>query len=180
LRPYPYALRVSRHLGLTAAISALAVFGLSVGTVKLAHAEFQIQEATIEKGETEFEYRGAYHWGVPEATENNENANDLVQSHEFELEHAFINWWLMQFTLGTEQPLHEDFNLSDVEIESEFGLIKRKGDGIALSFQVGQAINHGEAAGPPKMEFSLNVGVQFGLMDATSDTAPKFQGSLSF
>jgi hypothetical protein len=83
---------------------------------------------------------------VPEATENNENANDLVQSHEFELEHAFTNWWLMQFTLGTEQPLHEDFNLSDVEIESEFGLIKRKGDGIALSFQVGyeQAINHGE------------------------------------
>lgn len=143
MRPYPYALRVSRHQGLTAAISALAVFGLSVGTVKLAHAEFQIQEATSEKGETEFEYRGAYHWGVPEATENNENANDLVQSHEFELEHAFINWWLMQFTLGTEQPLHEDFNLIDVEIESEFGLIKRKGDGIALSFQVGQAINRG-------------------------------------
>ena len=292
MRHYPYALRVSRHLALTAAISALAVFGLSVGTVKPAHAEFQIQEATIEKGETEFEYRGAYHWGVPEATENNENANDLVQSHEFELEHAFTNWWLMQFTLGTEQPLHEAFNLSDVEIESEFGLIKRKGDGIALSFQVGyeQAINHGEekeastigfgpivelasgkllitlnplftgqvgpnrdaeglgfeygwraeydfakhwgagvemfgeiedlsnagsfndqnhsigptlfwnpgeeedegekdeakggddekAAGPPKMEFSLNVGVQFGLTDATSDTALKFQGSLSF
>jgi hypothetical protein len=51
---------------------------------KPALAEFQIQEAGIEKGETEFEYR-AYHWGVPEATENNENANDIVQSHEFEL-----------------------------------------------------------------------------------------------
>jgi hypothetical protein len=30
------------------------------------------------------------------------------------------------------------------------------------------------------MEFSLNVGVQFGLTDVTSDTALKFQGSLSF
>jgi hypothetical protein len=32
----------------------------------------------------------------------------------------------------------------------------------------------------PEMEISLNVGVQFGLTDATSDTAVKFQGSLGF
>ena len=32
----------------------------------------------------------------------------------------------------------------------------------------------------PSMELSLNVGVQFGLTDATSDTALKFQGSLAF
>jgi hypothetical protein len=30
------------------------------------------------------------------------------------------------------------------------------------------------------MEISLNVGVQFGLTDATSDTAVKFQGALGF
>ncbi len=30
----------------------------------------------------------------------------------------------------------------------------------------------------PEMEVSLNVGVQFGLTDVTSDTALKFQGSL--
>jgi hypothetical protein len=35
-------------------------------------------------------------------------------------------------------------------------------------------------AGPPEMELSLNVGVQFGLTDATSDAAVKFQGSLGF
>jgi hypothetical protein len=35
-------------------------------------------------------------------------------------------------------------------------------------------------AGPSKMDFSLNVGVQFGLTDLTSDTALKFQGSLAF
>jgi hypothetical protein len=38
----------------------------------------------------------------------------------------------------------------------------------------------GNAAGPPQMEFSLNVGLQFGLTDATSDTALKFQGSIGF
>ena len=37
-----------------------------------------------------------------------------------------------------------------------------------------------KATEAPDMEFSLNVGVQFGLTDATSDTALKFQGSLSF
>ncbi len=76
-------------------------------------AEFQIQEASIEKGETEFEYRGAYHWGVPEVTENNENANDIVQSHEFELQHSFTDWWLARLTVGLEQPLHEDFEASE-------------------------------------------------------------------
>ena len=33
----------------------------------------------------------------------------------------------MQLTLGTEQPLHEDFKVSDVEFETEFALIKREG-----------------------------------------------------
>ncbi len=273
---------------MTAAVSGLATANLAVSYVKPAHAEFQIQEATIEKGETELEYRGAYHWGVPEATDNNENANDLVQSHEFEFQYSPTDWWLMQLTLGTDRPLHEDFNLSDVEIETEFALIKRKGDGIALSLQggyeksvLGEADtvgfgpivelahgnllitlnplftdqvgpnrdtdslgfeygwraeydfakhwgvgvemfgeiedlanagtfnqqNHslgptlfwsptnkqedvGDAAGgeddeakgggAPEMEVSFNVGVQFGLTDATSDGALKFQGSLAW
>ena len=37
-----------------------------------------------------------------------------------------------------------------------------------------------KVAGPPDMELSFNVGVQFGLTDATSDGALKFQGSLSW
>jgi hypothetical protein len=269
----------------TATLAAAAAIVLP----KPALAEFNIQEADIEKGETELEYRGAYHWGVPEATEENENANDLVQSHEFELQYSFTNWFLLQLTLGLEQPLHEELNVSDVEIEPEVALIKRNDNGIALSFQGGyEKSTNGEAdvisfgpivelarsnllitlnplftgqvgsnretdglgfeygsraeydfakpwgvgvemfgeiedlsnagsfnqqnhsigptlfwnpgekedegdekearadddnqkvAGPPEMELSFNVGVQFGLTDATSDTALKFQGSLSF
>jgi hypothetical protein len=264
-----------------------------------ALAEFQIQEAGIEKGEVEIEYRGAYHWGVPQVTDANENANDLVQSHEIELQMGINDWFLIQVTGGFDQPLHKNLQASSVEIEPEFALLKREGDGVAVSFQFGysQAINHGEQmegnpnefgfgpiveiakgpflltlnplftkqigtfadqeglgfdygwrgeydfakhwgvgvemfgevedlanAGPfnsqvhsigptlfykfggeeneakgggddegeakahdrekaserPAVSFSMNVGVQFGLTDATSDTALKFQGSLSF
>jgi len=217
---------------------------LSLASGRQALAEFQIQEAGVEKGQ--------------------------------------------QLTLGTEQPLHEDFNLSDVSFETEFALIKRKDDGLALSLQggyqksvigladvlgfgpivelacqtmlitlnplftdqvgpnrdtkgigfeygwraeydfakhwgvglemfgrdrrshqcwslqpadhsigptlfwsptgknedVGDAGNGDEAeekgAGAAPLELSLNVGVQFGLTDATSDVALKFQGSLAF
>ena len=37
-----------------------------------------------------------------------------------------------------------------------------------------------DIAGAPEMEFSFNVGLQFGLTDAASDTALKFQGALEF
>ena len=40
--------------------------------------------------------------------------------------------------------------------------------------------NDEQSGGPAPLELSFNVGVQFGLTDATSDTALKFQGSLSF
>ena len=38
----------------------------------------------------------------------------------------------------------------------------------------------GKVSGPPAVEFSMNVGLQFGLTDITSDKALKFQGSLAF
>jgi hypothetical protein len=40
--------------------------------------------------------------------------------------------------------------------------------------------NNGKEPEPAGTEFSMNVGVQFGLTDATSDTALKFQGALGF
>ena len=116
---------------------AIATAGLTLAGTKLVLAEFNIQEADIEKGQAEFEYRGAYHWGVPHVTDANENANDLVQSHEIELQYGFTSRWLVQFTVGFDQPLGENLQSSDVEIEPEFALIKREGDGIALSFQGG-------------------------------------------
>jgi hypothetical protein len=294
--------RKLRHVVSALAVSAVAAVGLTLANTKPVLAEFQIQEADIEKGEVELEYRGAYHWGVPKATDENENANDLVQSHELELQMGINDWFLIQVTSGFDQLLGENLRASSVEIETEFAIIKREGDGVALSFQLGyeQAINNhkhlddaeanefgfgpivewaegsflltlnplftsqigtyaaqeglgfeygwrgeydlnkrwgvgvemfGEiedlanagsfndqvhsigpalfinfgggdeeanggdddngkakagggdaeqAGGPAPMAFSMNVGVQFGLTDSTSDTALKFQGSLSF
>ena len=135
----------------------MAAAGLTLAGTKPVLAEFQIQEADIEKGEVEIEYRGAYHWGVPETTEENENANGLVQSHEIELQMGISDWWLIQVTGGFDQPLHENLQESSVEIETEFAMIKRHGDGIAMSFQAGyeQAINHGVQVGGDANQFEF-------------------------
>jgi hypothetical protein len=137
--------RKLRRLARTLAISAIATAGVTLAGTKPVLAEFQIQEAGIEKGEVELEYRGAYHWDVPQVTDTNPNANDLLQSHELEFSMGISDWWLIQVTGGFDQPLGENLQSSDVEIESEFALLKREGDGIALSFQAGyeQSINHG-------------------------------------
>src|SRR5262249_60992908 len=75
---------------------ALVAAALIISVPSPLRAEFQIQEAGIEKGEVEIEYRGAYHWGVPEATNQNQNANDVVQSHEIELQMGISDWWLIE------------------------------------------------------------------------------------
>jgi hypothetical protein len=46
--------------------------------------------------------------------------------------------------------------------------------------KAGEDDDNGKVSGPAPTAFSMNVGVQFGLTDATSDTALKFQGSLAF
>ncbi len=59
-------LRLAQRLALLAAACALATAGFTIGTTKPARAEFEIQESGVEKGEVEFEYRGAVHWGFPQ------------------------------------------------------------------------------------------------------------------
>jgi len=161
LRHYPCALRRSRHLTLTAAISALAAFGLTVGTSKPALAEFEIQESTVEKGETEFEYRGAVHWGFPkqEREEGEQGAEDegateeeeegpLRQSHDFEFQYSFTERWMFSTTLTADEPLDDDFALSSVELELQYEFIEIKDNkGIGLAFQGGYgfAMRGGEA-----------------------------------
>ena len=136
--------RKLRHLARTLAVFAIATAGLTLASTIPVLAEFEIQEAGIEKGEVEIEYRGAYHWGVPEVTDEIQNANDLVQSNELELSMGISDWWLIQVTGGFDRPLHDNLEGSSVEIETEFAMFKREGDGIAVSFQFGyeQAINN--------------------------------------
>jgi hypothetical protein len=290
-------LNTLRGLAWAAICCGLAIGGLTIAVTKPAHAEFEIQETTIEKGEVEVEYRGAVHWGVPGTAISDEAAGDaleeviepgLRQSHDLEVQWSATDWLQVSITNSFTEPLDNDLNLTSVEGETLFELIEREGNGLGLAFDLEyeQAINHGdeeeanefafgpfvelaqgpllltlnplfthqtgdnaetaglgfdygwraeykvathwgvgvemfgeiedlpnsgsfndqthsigptlfynpggedddvggegdddELAGPPPMEFSLNVGVQFGLTDATSDTALKFQGAIGF
>lgn len=282
---------------MTAAAAVLTAVGPGIFATP-ALAEFEIQESGVEKGEFEFEYRGAVHWGFPKqerrgAAEDDDDAFDdeegefLRQSHDFEFSYGLTDRWMFSTTFITDQPLDENYNLTGVELELKYELVERKGNGLGLAFMGGYgfATRGGEAdeiefgpivelasgnllltlnpffsaqvgdnretdglgfeygwraqynfakkwaagvemfgeiedlshsgswddqahsigptlfyspggfddddddngddddrkvGGPPKMEFSMNVGVQFGLTDMTSDTALKFQGSIGF
>jgi hypothetical protein len=291
------------RLALTAAASALATAGLAIGIARPAHAEFEIQEADVEKGQVQLSYRGAVHWGVPSSDKEapagvtnaipafNQEEAPVRQSHEVEGQYGVTDWWLLSFTLDAEQPDGEDLGVNSVDFETRFQFVKRNGDGIALAVQGGyeKAINQGhdhnadqigfgpivelasnkllitlnplftdqvgpnrdtaglgfeygwraeydftrhwgvgvemfgeiddlsnagsfndqnhsigptlfwnpsndedeagqanrsddedKVAGPPSLELSFNLGLQFGLTDATSDGALKFQGELSW
>jgi hypothetical protein len=257
--------------------------------LKPALAEFEIQEAGIEKGEVELEYRGAYHWGFPTVEEEEEVP--LRQSHDFEFQMGITERWMISTTLGNGVPEGESWRAQSVELETQFELIERHGNSLGLAFAVGygwatqaetpnevefgpimelaagkfllttntffsdqrgefaeteglgfeygwraeydfakhwgigvemfgeiedlanagsfneqehsigptlffkpgggeddEAVGNvgedddagGNAPEPAKTEFSMNVGVQFGLTDVTSDGALKFQGSLAF
>lgn len=288
------------QLALTAAASLFAASGLTVITASRALAEFEIQESRVEKREVEFEYRGAVHSGFSrrerEAAEEDEGGGVLEeeeegeflrQSHDFELQYGITERWMISTTIITDEPLDKNYNVSGVEVELQYELIEREGNGIGLAFlgaygfatrseeadeiefgpimelasgkfllttntfftsQVGdnretdglgfeygwraqysfakrwgigaemfgeiEDLSHAgsfdeqqhsigptlffmsgdddddngngdddderRVGGPPEMEVSFNVGVQFGLTDFTSDTAVKFQGSIGF
>jgi hypothetical protein len=134
-----------------------ATAGLTLAGTKPVLAEFEIQEAGIEKGEVELEYRGAYHWGLPQAEEDEEVP--LRQSHDFEIQMGITDWWMISTTLGTIVPEGSSWLAEGVELETQFQLLKRHGNGIALSFATG----YGWAAQPdtanevefgPIMEFA--------------------------
>ncbi|HKB21932.1 MAG TPA: hypothetical protein VKC99_03965 [Methyloceanibacter sp.] len=187
---------------MTAAALMLTTAGLALGTVTPAQAEFEIQEAGVEKGAKELEYRGAVHWGISmsNATEGDqadegggdEEEGPLRQSHDLEFEYGLTDRSLFSATISADEPVDQDFNLSSVELGLQYEFMKRRGDGIAMAIQTeygfaarDEAKNEGgendnRAAGSPNLELSFNVGVQFGLTDATSDGALKFQGTFSW
>ncbi|MGK2922598.1 MAG: hypothetical protein ACSLE4_07395 [Methyloceanibacter sp.] len=140
-----------RWLALLAAMLLGTLFGTTV-TFKQALAEFEIQESQVEKGEVEVEYRGAVHWGFPGAEreeaegggdddddvvgalEEEEEGEFLRQSHDIELQWSVTDRWMFSTALSADEPLDEDFDLSTVEIELQYELIEREGDGLGLAF----------------------------------------------
>jgi hypothetical protein len=109
-----------------------------------ALAEFEIQESTIRKGEVQIQYRGAWHTGIPkgEVVEDLDVLPDdeeapLRQSHELELQMSITSFWLVALTHAFDEPIKDDFRLTAIEIESQFELIAREGNGLGLAVQGG-------------------------------------------
>ncbi|MEM9590222.1 MAG: hypothetical protein AAF967_02660 [Pseudomonadota bacterium] len=109
-----------------------------------AHAEFEIQESTIDPGETQLQYRGAWHRGLPkgEETEDVDLSLDpgeaaLKQSQDFEIQYSPTSFWLVALTHVFDEPADNYFRLNSIEFETQFELVTREGDGLGLAIQGG-------------------------------------------
>jgi hypothetical protein len=173
-------LRVAQRLALTASAAVLAAFGLSTVTANVAFAEFEIQEAGVEKGEIELEYRGAVHSGFPRqereeaeeeeeegeeggALEEEEEGEFLRQSHDFEFQYGISERMLFSTTFITDEPLEENYDISAIELEFQYELIERHGNGIGLAFTGGYGIAYREEEAD-EIEFGPIVELASGRM----------------
>lgn len=126
------------------AIAVVTVVGSVVTLAVPALAEFEIQESTIDPGETQLQYRGAWHSGLPPAEDvvdidplpDIEEA-PLRQSHEFEIQYSPTSHWLVALTHGFDEPVDDHFRLSTIEGETQFELITRNGEGLGFAIQGG-------------------------------------------
>jgi hypothetical protein len=114
---------------------------LSVASAGPAFAEFEIQESTIDPGEIQLQYRGAWHSGLPKGDTGPVLPDDeeapLRQSHEFELQMSPTSHWLLALTHGFDEPVDGEFRLSAIEFESQIELITLEGNGLGLAIQGG-------------------------------------------
>ena len=171
--------RNARRLALTIAVSALSVVGLTIITAKSALAEFEIQESQVEKGEVEIEYRGAVHDGFKRAKgeeeeeegalEEEEEGEFLRQSHDIEVQWSVTDRWMLSTTFSADEPLESDFDASSVEVELQYELIEREGNGFGLAFigAYGLATRGGEA---DEIEFGPIVELASGKALLTTNT----------
>jgi hypothetical protein len=117
---------------------------LSAVTAGAAFAEFEIQESTIDPGEIQLQYRGAWHSGLPSGGQvsdqdilpDDEEA-PLRQSHEFEIQMSPTTYWLLALTHAFDEPIDGDLTLTAIEAESQFELITLEGDGFGFAIQGG-------------------------------------------
>ena len=134
----------TRRQRFTLARRSLVVAAILVVSSVPALAEFEIQESTIDPGEVQLQYRGAWHSGLPAGTSpveldvlpDNEEA-PLRQSHEFELQMSITSHWLIAVTHAFDEPVGQDFRMSAIEVESQVEIITREGEGLGLAFQGG-------------------------------------------
>jgi hypothetical protein len=131
--------RATGQIGRTAA--AMLAVAACAGP---ALAEFEIQESTIDPGEIQLQYRGAWHTGLPPRSREidadvlpDDEEAPLRQSHEFELQMSPTTYWLVAITHGFDEPADGEFRLSAIEAESQLEIVTLEGNGLGFAIQGG-------------------------------------------
>jgi hypothetical protein len=123
-----------------------AVCCLMLTTAAPVLAEFEIQESTIDPGEIQLQYRGAWHEGLPSISTEEAEEDVLLpadeeaplrQSHEAELQMSVTSHWLLAVTHGFEQAADDTLKLTSIEAETQVELITLEGEGLGLAVQGG-------------------------------------------
>ena len=123
-----------------------AVCCLTLTTAAPVLAEFEIQESTIDPGEIQLQYRGAWHDGLPSISTEEADEDALLpadeeaplrQSHEAELQMSVTSHWLLAVTHGFEQAADDTLKLTSIEAETQVELITLEGEGLGLAVQGG-------------------------------------------
>jgi hypothetical protein len=121
---------------------ALGSFGLGDALSSSARAvDFEIQEATVEKGEIELEYRGSVFEGQPkqaivdEEEEEDEEEAPLDHSHDVELQLGLTERIMLSATGVMDKPVDEDFRLSVAEVEAQYELFQETHSALSLQFE---------------------------------------------
>lgn len=146
-----------------------------------AAAEFEIQESTIDPGEIQLQYRGAWHSGLPAQDGDPDldllpdiEESDLRQSHDFELQMSVTSHWLLALTHSFDEPATGDFRLSAIEFESQIELITRAGDGLGLAVQGGTERPLRDAQEEADPDFHFGPIVELSKWNFTLVTNPLF------
>ena len=145
-----------------------------------ALAEFEIQESTIDPGEIQLQYRGAWHSGLPKGDAADldvlpdEEEAPLRQSHDIELQMSITSHWLVALTHTFDEPIADDFRLSALEVESQIELITLVGDGLGLAVQGGVEKPLLEARREEASDFSLGPIVELAKNDFLLTLNPLF------
>ena len=136
--------RISRRPAVWARL--LAACCLTFAIAAPVRAEFEIQESTIDPGEIQLQYRGAWHEGLPSTTVEEADEDALLpadeeaplrQSHEAELQMSVTSHWLLAVTHGFEQAADDSLKLTSIEAETQVELITLEGEGLGLAVQGG-------------------------------------------
>lgn len=182
---------VKAGLATVVAAGAVVLFAVPAQAV-----DFEIQEATVEKGEIELEYRGAVFNGQPkqsiveEVEEEDEEEAPLDHSHDVELQLGLTERFMLSFTGVLDQPVDENFRLSVAEVEVQYEVFARQYSAMSLQFEYEFAtIGHtpDEFSFGPLIEYwsgpfrtTANLFLTGQAGDAVETDGPGFEYALQF